>query len=95
MRDLVGSFLQTTPEQVAAVEDARDSRDPDALAAAAHRLRGGCLAVGALPLSHAAGEVEQLVREGRPDDAAEAVDEVLSRWVATQAALSQRIASRT
>lgn len=63
---LVGVYLETTPESVAALRAAADDGDLPGLREAAHRLRGGSLALGALRLAEAAGAVERANAEGAP-----------------------------
>ena len=88
LRDLVHAFLDTTPAHLSDVVDAAAERDGERLRAAAHKLRGGCLAVGALSLATAAGELEQLAAEGAFDGRLDAAVATLRRRMdAVRAAL--------
>ncbi|MEA2340442.1 MAG: two-component system, sensor histidine kinase and response regulator [Solirubrobacteraceae bacterium] len=68
LHELVHAFLDTTPGHLAEVRVAAKDRDATRLRTAAHKLRGGCLAVGALPLATSAGELEQLAADGAFDE---------------------------
>jgi HPt (histidine-containing phosphotransfer) domain-containing protein len=68
LHELVHAFLDTTPGHLAEVLAAAEVRDAARLRTAAHKLRGGCLAVGALPLATSAGELEQLAADGAFDE---------------------------
>lgn len=85
-RDLLRMFLETTPEQVAAIERAEGARE---LASAAHRLRGGCMAVGACSLADACAAVEDAANAQRPDgELRSLVAEVRRAWDATRSRLA-------
>lgn len=93
VKELVEAFLDTTPDHVADVLHAAHARDPEAVRASAHKLRGGCLAVGALPLARAASRMEELVFSGPLDDRIDASAAELDRWWrATANALRARVA---
>lgn len=88
---LVREFLVLTPEGVAELREAARTGDAEGLARGAHRLRGGCLALGASHLALACQAAEQAVRlhEGPPapgglDEHADAVERA---WQATRLAL--------
>lgn len=92
VKELVAAFLDTTPDHVADVLRAGERRDGEELRAAAHKLKGGCLAVGALPLARAATRVEELVFAGPLDDRVDAAVADLDRWwQATAASLRAKI----
>jgi two-component system, sensor histidine kinase and response regulator len=79
LRELVHAFLDTIPGHLADVLDAVGDRDGLRLRAAAHKLRGGCLAVGALSLATSAGELEQLAAESAFDERIDAAVATLQR----------------
>lgn len=94
VKELVEAFLDTTPDHVADVLRAVQERDAEALRAAAHKLKGGCLAVGAMPLARAASRLEELVFGGPLDDRVDAAGAELDRWWrATANALRAKVAS--
>lgn len=63
VRELVGDFLGVIGPMRDAVTRARDAQDWEALSAAAHRVRGTLLAVGAPGPAARAGDVERFARE--------------------------------
>lgn len=80
VRELVRTFLDTTPALIA---DLRGSvSDTEQLRSAAHRLRGGALAIGASALAEVSGQLE---RGGDAVDSALA--ELDSAWSSTADAL--------
>jgi CheY-like chemotaxis protein len=91
-RAIMTTFLDTTPELVEALGAAARAGDGAAAAAAAHKLRGGCLAIGAAMLADAAASVERAGRQdaAQPVLAAGAVD-VEEAWSATRVALRDQM----
>lgn len=83
-RELVETFLRTTPAQIAEAAAARDAGDLAALKAAAHRLRGGALTVGAGALDELAAELEAAAAAGEITARAADLEAV---WDATVTAL--------
>jgi len=63
-RDLVLKFAETASGSRADIESAMASGDLPALAAAAHRLKGGALAVGARAIAEVAATLESAARAG-------------------------------
>lgn len=92
---LVREFLHLTPASVAELRDAAEAGDAEALARAAHRLRGGCLSIGAAHLAAACGAAERAVRAhaapgeeaGAADGLDAHADAVDRAWQATRIAL--------
>jgi len=70
--ELVGLYLRELPTRVAAVRAGVTARDGDAVAAAAHSLRGASATFGAAGLAALCAALEQAVREGRLADLAAA-----------------------
>jgi two-component system sensor histidine kinase/response regulator len=92
VREIVSAFLETTPEYVEVCMRAGQTRDGDALRAAAHRLKGGCMAVGAMGLARSAARLEELVLAGALDGRTDAALRDLQRaWRATEHALRARL----
>ena len=93
--ELVREFLHLTPASVAELRDAAEAGDAEALARAAHRLRGGCLSIGAMHLALACGAAERAVRAhagpgeeaGAADGLDAHADAVDRAWQATRIAL--------
>jgi two-component system, sensor histidine kinase and response regulator len=63
-REVTAEVLRTLPEQVAALARAVRSGDATAVARGAHKVKSSLAAVGALPASDAAQELERAAREG-------------------------------
>jgi CheY-like chemotaxis protein/HPt (histidine-containing phosphotransfer) domain-containing protein len=72
MADVIRVFLEDCPTRLAAIETAVAARDPEALNAATHALRGAATSLAADRLAGAAGVLERLSKEKRmePVDAA-------------------------
>jgi PAS domain S-box-containing protein len=64
LEEITGMFLADVDNRVGAVRSAYAGGDVDALAAAAHYLKGSCGGVGALRLAAACGAVEESARAG-------------------------------
>jgi len=93
--ELVQEFLSLTPASIAGLREAAENDDGEALARAAHQLRGGCLSIGAMHLALACGAAERAVRaqaqDGEEAGAADGLDahaDAIDRaWQATRIAL--------
>jgi two-component system sensor histidine kinase/response regulator len=81
---VVNVFLRVVPEQIAELEQAIASEDPQRLKHVAHKLKGGCLAVGLPNMASLCAELER-----NPDDRAE----LCSRLAAEFVVVSERFAS--
>ena len=90
VREVVGSFLNTTGELVDQIAAAAGSGDAAGAAEVAHRLRRGCLAVGAGALTRACSALEELTRDGGTE-VGPAAARVASAWQATEPLLRRRI----
>jgi signal transduction histidine kinase/DNA-binding response OmpR family regulator/HPt (histidine-containing phosphotransfer) domain-containing protein len=92
-RDLAERFLADAAADVEAVTAAAAAGDAAAAREAAHRLRSGCLAVGARTLNEAAITVERLAAD-RPAELgamAQAVEGLLDAWGATREAFGRSL----
>jgi len=92
-RDLAERFLVDAAADVEAVTAARTAGDAAAAREAAHRLRSGCLAVGARALNEAALAVERLAAD-RPAELGamtQAVEGLLDAWGATREAFGRAL----
>lgn len=72
LSDVVEQFLADAPAALAAIDAAIDAVDGEALAAAAHSLKGAAGYLGADVLCRAAERLESLGRTGRAAEAAHA-----------------------
>ncbi|WP_205699062.1 response regulator [Conexibacter sp. SYSU D00693] len=90
--EIVGTFLRSTPEQVDLVRTAVAAGDGPAAASASHRLKGGCLAIGAAALAQACAVLEAEGRDGA--SAARLADlgaAVVTAWDRTEPELRRRM----
>ena len=76
------AFVRVVPGQIGEIEQAIAASDPKALAAAAHKLKGGCLALGAASMASLCAQLEK-----NPDNRATLcaqlgpeLERVLQRW---------------
>ena len=92
VREVVTAFIDSTPPIIERVVLAAEGGDHVEISGAAHRLKGGCLAVGAGALNDLASELETLGREEAPADELQRVAAQLERaWLATRRALRDRV----
>jgi len=61
---IIGSFLEDTPQQIAAIEAAILSMNAHSIHEAAHRLKSSSISVGADKLAAACFEIETLGKDG-------------------------------
>jgi two-component system sensor histidine kinase/response regulator len=92
VREVVVAFIDSTPAIIERIVLAAEGADHAEIAAGAHRLKGGCLAVGAGALNDLAGLLEALGREQAPAGQLLETAERLERaWSATRRALRERV----
>jgi HPt (histidine-containing phosphotransfer) domain-containing protein len=92
VREVVGAFIDSTPPIIERIVLAAEGDDHVEISQAAHRLRGGCLAVGAGELNDLAAELEQLGRDAAPGAALRDAAQRLERsWTRTRRALRDRV----
>ncbi|MDX6703334.1 MAG: two-component system, sensor histidine kinase and response regulator [Baekduia sp.] len=92
VREVVHAFIDSTPEIIERVVLAAEGVDHTEVGQGAHRLKGGCLAVGAGRLNDLASELETLAREQAPGARLQETAARLERaWLATRAALRERV----
>jgi signal transduction histidine kinase/DNA-binding response OmpR family regulator/HPt (histidine-containing phosphotransfer) domain-containing protein len=92
VRDVVHAFIDSTPSIIERIVLAAAGDDHVEVAQGAHRLKGGCLAVGAGTLNDLATELEQLGRAGADGPALrDAAARLEAAWLATRAALRRRV----
>jgi signal transduction histidine kinase/DNA-binding response OmpR family regulator/HPt (histidine-containing phosphotransfer) domain-containing protein len=77
------AFVRVVPGQIGEIEQAIAASDPRALAAAAHKLKGGCLALGAASMASLCAQLEK-----NPDNRAALCaqlgpefERVMARWI--------------
>ncbi|MDX6729537.1 MAG: two-component system, sensor histidine kinase and response regulator, partial [Baekduia sp.] len=92
VREVVHAFIDSTPEIIERVVLAAEGVDHTEVGQGAHRLKGGCLAVGAGRLNDLASELETLARQQAPGARLQETAARLERaWLATRAALRERV----
>lgn len=91
--ELVRTFLSSTPAMVERIVLAAEGGDREEVAHAAHRLKGGCLAVGAGELKALAARLELVANEaGEPGDRLrDAAERLEASWRATRTVLRSRL----
>ncbi len=72
LREIVGMFVESTPQELAELEEALSRGDAEAVSAHAHKLKGGAATLSAGPLSVAAAVLEDTGSNG---DLAEAPEQ--------------------
>ena len=92
VREVVHAFIDSTPPIIERIVLAAEGADHTEISQGAHRLKGGCLAVGAGQLNDLADQLERLGREQAPGEELRAVAARLERsWIATRRALRARV----
>ncbi|HEV7750643.1 MAG TPA: response regulator [Baekduia sp.] len=92
VREVVHSFIDSTPPIIERIVLAAEGVDHLEVSQGAHRLKGGCLAVGAGLLNDVANELEQLATRGAPGAELQDAAARLERgWLATRVALRERV----
>lgn len=87
--EVIATFRQTTPPLVELLIQAVHAGDADAVVRAAHRLRGGCMVIGASAVERITGRLEAGggVAERSPALVAAEIEDV---WRRTDAELARR-----
>ncbi|HWI73645.1 MAG TPA: response regulator, partial [Baekduia sp.] len=92
VREVVHAFIDSTPPIIERIVLAAEGADHVEIAQGAHRLKGGCLAVGAGQLNDIASELEVLGRDEAPGAALRDAAARLERsWAVTRRALRERV----
>ncbi|MFP4121488.1 Hpt domain-containing protein [Coleofasciculus sp.] len=73
--EIVHKFRQAAPLHLQGIREAITQQDTAAIQATAHKLRGACMTVGAMPLSQLCSELEQIGQAGTT----EGTEVILSR----------------
>jgi signal transduction histidine kinase/DNA-binding response OmpR family regulator len=87
-REVIALFTADTPPRLEALAAAVAAGDADALARAAHALKGGAGNVGAKAIQQHADALEAAAKEGMPADASQRVAKLRELWDETRAALA-------
>jgi two-component system, sensor histidine kinase and response regulator len=86
---VVNVFLRIVPEQIADLERAIASADPQLLQQSAHKLKGGCLAVGVPSMASLCAELER-----NPENRAELCARLSSEFALVSARLQARLSAQ-
>lgn len=90
--EVVATFRETTPPMVEHVLQAVRDGDVDLVVSAAHRLKGGCMVIGAQAVERIAGQLERDGFAGVGADGLLAIAHDLEHmWAATDAELARRV----
>jgi signal transduction histidine kinase/DNA-binding response OmpR family regulator len=92
VREVVEAFIDSTPPIIERIVLAAEGVDHLEIAQGAHRLKGGCLAVGAGVLNDLASELEVMGKAQAPgEDLQDRAERLEAAWLATRAALRERV----
>jgi histidine phosphotransfer protein HptB len=79
-REVVTTFLANTADQIATLVQACAANETQLVERTAHKLKGGCSAIGAIRLSSLCGELERQARAGTPPLTAESTAEIVAEF---------------
>ncbi|MCL6473829.1 MAG: Hpt domain-containing protein [Firmicutes bacterium] len=88
--ELLQEFLRTIPPLLSQVEQALNAGDSEALARAAHTIKGSARSVGARAFAEIAFAVEQAGKEQRTGDASGAVRSLFAEWQRVKGYIEQQ-----
>jgi HPt (histidine-containing phosphotransfer) domain-containing protein len=90
-RDLLARFGDCNAKDAGALEEAARRRDEQAVAQAAHRIKGASRTIGAMRLAAACGRVEDAAREADWDEVARALDPFRAELAALDAFIASAL----
>jgi len=93
-REVAALFVEESPGQMERLRGAVEARDADALAAAAHGLKGSVANFGAEAARQAALRLEMIGREGPLDEAPAALAELETKMSALTARMAEVAAEK-
>ena len=88
LAEVIGAFLETLPESVAAITAALQSQQAGPLSRGAHSLKGELLAIGAVVASDFAKQLEELGRQSNLADAGPVFTKLQQQLAAIQEPLA-------
>ncbi|HUT95890.1 MAG TPA: Hpt domain-containing protein [Thermoguttaceae bacterium] len=68
LREIVEMFVEEMPDRMASLLDRANSADWEGLRRVAHQLKGAAGSYGFEPITCSAADVEQAIRESRPEE---------------------------
>ena len=96
VREVVESFIDSTPTIIERIVLAAEGVDHVEVTQGAHRLKGGCLAVGAGVLNDLASDLEAMGKAQAPAaDLQDRAERLEAAWRVTRAALRERVDAGT
>ena len=87
VRETIALFMSGGERSLAALREAQRQGDLEALARAAHTLRGRCAIIGARRMAELSAQLEDLARCGPRDGIAELLDKLEGEYANTRSAL--------
>jgi HPt (histidine-containing phosphotransfer) domain-containing protein len=87
--ELIDSFLDDSPQQLAAMQQALSAGNAEELRRAAHSLKSNSANFGAQTLSQMCKELEEIGRNGALDSAAGRVEQILAEYQRVKRALEE------
>ena len=93
VKDLVDIFSSEAPLRLAAMREGFTSHDVNAVAMAAHAMRGGAGNLGALAVGALCTQIEQVARTGELDDVGSMIAELEQELAFVRDALGERLAA--
>jgi signal transduction histidine kinase/DNA-binding response OmpR family regulator len=91
LRDVIVTYLETTPQSLEALRDAAVRADADAIRRTAHKVKGTSAMLGARPLADHCAELEHLGRSGNVTDATSRVAAIEASYRKVEAALTTKV----
>jgi HPt (histidine-containing phosphotransfer) domain-containing protein len=85
--ELIETFFEDSPEQLAAAQEALANDNAEALRRAAHSLKSNSANFGAMELSQKCKELEEMAKSGTLAGAAGLIDQVAAEYEKAEAAL--------
>jgi HPt (histidine-containing phosphotransfer) domain-containing protein len=85
--ELIGTYLDDVPRQLAALREAASAGSADGVARAAHALKGASASLGAVGLAERSRVLELAARAGRIDDAGDQIGDLEAEFQRVAGAL--------
>jgi HPt (histidine-containing phosphotransfer) domain-containing protein len=76
LTELIGTYLDDVPRQLAALREAASAGSADGVARAAHALKGASASLGAVGIAERSRVLELAARAGRLDDAGDQIGDL-------------------
>ncbi len=89
VEELLGAFLDDSPQLIAALRQALAEEDVEAFRRAAHSLKSNSASFGAVNLSALAKELEMIGKTGRLDGAGDALEPLAAEYDRVERALKE------